>query len=132
MKEYKSSPVGVNYNIEYFGINERFLDDSTLLRRRLKKYLEQDGFGIMDVSEKKFNPHGMSIYFLLSESHLAIHTYPEYSCIAIQFYTCRGPNDGKNVIDRLKQFLKPKYIALRKEPIIIDFKMRKQLGGLEN
>jgi len=37
---------------------------------------------------KKFIPQGLSILYLLSESHFSIHTWPEFGACAIDFYHC--------------------------------------------
>jgi spermidine synthase len=35
-----------------------------------------------------FNPHGVSGVVVIAESHLAIHTWPEYGYAAIDLFTC--------------------------------------------
>ena len=41
-----------------------------------------------------FTPQGITILYLLSESHFSIHTYPEHGYVAIDLYTCRKyPDD---------------------------------------
>ena len=37
---------------------------------------------------KIFEPQGLSILYLLSESHFSIHTWPEHGACAIDFYHC--------------------------------------------
>jgi len=36
----------------------------------------------------KFNPHGVSGVVVIAESHLAVHTWPEYGYAAIDLFTC--------------------------------------------
>ncbi len=36
----------------------------------------------------KFNPHGISGVVVIAESHLAIHTWPEYGYAAVDLFTC--------------------------------------------
>jgi S-adenosylmethionine decarboxylase len=35
-----------------------------------------------------FNPHGVSGAVIIAESHLAIHTWPEYGYAAVDIFTC--------------------------------------------
>lgn len=35
-----------------------------------------------------FNPHGVSGAVIIAESHLAIHTWPEYGYAAVDVFTC--------------------------------------------
>ena len=50
--------------------------------------LNNAGFGVLDVIEKHFNPQGYTALFLLSESHLAIHTFPEHGKSYIELTSC--------------------------------------------
>jgi S-adenosylmethionine decarboxylase len=53
-----------------------------------RKKLINSGFGIENVIEKHFNPHGYTALFLLSESHFAIHTFPEEKKSYIELSSC--------------------------------------------
>ena len=43
---------------------------------------------IVDVSFHEFNPFGISGVVIIAESHLTIHTWPEYGYAAIDVFTC--------------------------------------------
>jgi S-adenosylmethionine decarboxylase proenzyme len=43
---------------------------------------------IINKSLHKFEPQGLSIIYLLAESHLSIHTWPELKSCSIDFYHC--------------------------------------------
>jgi len=43
---------------------------------------------IVDVSFHEFNPFGISGMVVIAESHLSIHTWPEYSYAAVDIFTC--------------------------------------------
>ena len=49
------------------------------------------GFYNLNVEDhivKKFNPQGISVVFLLSESHLSIHTWPELGKFSLDLFSC--------------------------------------------
>lgn len=50
--------------------------------------LNKAGFGVINVSEKHFEPQGYTALFLLSESHFAIHTFPEANQTYIELSSC--------------------------------------------
>ena len=50
--------------------------------------LNNAGFNVLDVLEYKFNPIGYTALFLLSESHFAIHTFPENNQTYIELSSC--------------------------------------------
>lgn len=43
---------------------------------------------IIDVSFHEFNPFGISGMVIIAESHLSIHTWPEYGYAAVDIFTC--------------------------------------------
>jgi S-adenosylmethionine decarboxylase len=43
---------------------------------------------IVDVSFHEFNPFGVSGMVIIAESHLSIHTWPEYGYAAVDIFTC--------------------------------------------
>src|SRR3989339_816081 len=60
------------------------------------------------VVEKKFhmfNPYGVSGVVIISESHLAIHTWPEYGYAAVDLFTCGDSCDPKIAYNYLKEGL---------------------------
>lgn len=64
------------------------------LMKTFEEKLKSAGFGIENIIEKHFSPAGFTALFLLSESHFAIHTFPEEcetyieltSCVSEPFY----------------------------------------------
>lgn len=50
--------------------------------------LTDSGFGVENVIEKHFAPQGYTALFLLSESHFAIHTFPEQNQTYIELSSC--------------------------------------------
>lgn len=43
---------------------------------------------IVNVSFHEFNPFGISGMVIIAESHLSIHTWPEYGYAAVDIFTC--------------------------------------------
>ena len=43
---------------------------------------------IVDVSFHEFSPFGISGMVIIAESHLSIHTWPEYGYAAVDIFTC--------------------------------------------
>lgn len=58
------------------------------LKEKFTKLLKECGFGIENFTEKHFNPFGYTALFLLSESHFAIHTFPEEGRTYIELSSC--------------------------------------------
>lgn len=58
------------------------------LRRKFDKILKESGFTILNYSEYHFEPFGFTSLYLLSESHFAIHTFPEENKTYIEISSC--------------------------------------------
>ena len=61
------------------------------------------------------DPGGITGVTLLTESHLAIHTYPEAGLATINLYCCRGPLDWAWA-DRLREHLGAADVTVRALP----------------
>lgn len=71
-----------NYN---FWINET---DKTKLKEYYNKVLIDSGFGIIGFIDYSFTPYGYSALWVLSESHFAIHTFPEAGKTYLELTSC--------------------------------------------
>jgi len=58
------------------------------LNKNFRRIIIDSGATIENIMYKKFDPQGLSILYLLSESHFSIHTWPEFGACAIDFYHC--------------------------------------------
>jgi len=59
-----------------------------LLNEIYKNKLEKSGFHIVGFVEHYFFPQGYSALYLLTESHFAIHTFPEKNKTYIELSSC--------------------------------------------
>lgn len=55
-----------------------------------------------------FNPHGVSGVVVIAESHLTIHTWPEYGYAAIDVFTCGDDVDPYASYQYLREKFKAK------------------------
>ncbi len=67
-----------------------WLDDTDTenLADCLSRVLNESGFTILDFVDHAFSPAGYTALWLLGESHLAVHTFPEESRSYIQLSSC--------------------------------------------
>ena len=62
--------------------------DITLLNTKIKESLVSSSFSIIGESEYHFSPQGYTKAFLLSESHCALHTWPEVNKTWLELASC--------------------------------------------
>lgn len=58
------------------------------LKTQFQQILEQSGFTIIQFSEHHFEHQGYTCFWLLAESHLAIHTFPESNTSYVELSSC--------------------------------------------
>lgn len=64
------------------------ITDHTELKVKFEKHLNISGFQILNFVEHHFSPYGYTCLWLLGESHLAIHTFPEFSKTYFELCSC--------------------------------------------
>jgi len=50
-------------------------------------------FQVVNTAEYFFEPQGFTRVFLLKESHVAVHTYPEHAYVSVDIYICNPAYD---------------------------------------
>lgn len=81
---------GHHYLLDIVLKNSEVLKSECSLQSIFTSILNRTEFTILGSIFHKFNCGGEGVtgVYLLSESHLSFHTYPEYSYISIDLYTC--------------------------------------------
>lgn len=61
---------------------------------------------VLSVTVHPFEPVGMTGVVVLEESHISVHTWPEYGYASIDVYTC-GQMPIEKALEVLKEFFQP-------------------------
>jgi len=80
--------LGRHFLIEFNGCNSEILDDLEAIRTKMLKAAEISGATVLNHFLHKFSPQGVTGVVIIAESHLAIHTWPEYGYAAVDMFTC--------------------------------------------
>lgn len=79
------------------------LSSLPLIRKSLKDSVKAIGATLLNIHLHKFSPSGgVSGVALISESHISVHTWPEYRYAALDVFVC-GQVDPYKAIDVLKK-----------------------------
>ena len=73
---------------EFYGCSFGLLNDPKKVEKIMCKAALEAGAEIREFVFHKFSPQGVSGVVVISESHLAIHTWPELGYAAIDVFTC--------------------------------------------
>ncbi|MBF0506096.1 MAG: adenosylmethionine decarboxylase [Nitrospirae bacterium] len=80
--------LGTHLLVELRDCNPVVLKDLTEVKNALVAAAKEAKATIIDVSFHEFNPFGISGMVVIAESHLSIHTWPEYAYAALDIFTC--------------------------------------------
>lgn len=84
------------------------LNDYEELQRLLEASLVMAKANILRIIGEKFEPQGVTLLALLTESHASVHTWPEIGYAAIDLYTCGDTTETHRAAEFLKTKLKAK------------------------
>jgi S-adenosylmethionine decarboxylase len=80
--------LGRHLLLELKDCNREVLNDLSFLKKLLAEAASEAGATVLGDSFHQFNPHGVSGVLVIAESHLFIHTWPEYGYAAVDIFTC--------------------------------------------
>jgi S-adenosylmethionine decarboxylase len=97
--------LGIQLAVELFDCDENLLNNDRLLEQSLLKAAQDAGATVVGSVFHQFNPHGISGAIIIAESHIAVHTWPEYAYAALDIFTCGSTIDPRNIADAVKDAL---------------------------
>lgn len=109
--------LGRHVLLELSGCSYALLNDLDFIRNNLKKAAEKAEVTVISENFNRFNPQGISGVLIIAESHISIHTWPEYEYAAIDIFTCGDDVFPDRAVEYLVGAFSPEdyrsYIAMR-------------------
>jgi len=97
MEHGKGVPdMGSHLILDFHGVTSVDLNSYEEVHNVLLSAIKKTDCTVCGHQVKTFDPQGLTIVYLLSESHMSIHTWPEHKACAIDFYNC-GENSWRNL-----------------------------------
>ncbi|MBU0984030.1 MAG: adenosylmethionine decarboxylase [candidate division Zixibacteria bacterium] len=90
---------------EYAECNPERLDDTGFIKTCMMEAVRKSGATIVDSVFHRYAPQGVSGVVVIAESHMSIHTWPEYGYAAVDFFTCGQTVDPYKAYAYLKEML---------------------------
>jgi len=84
----QGNALGRHVLAELFGCRTELLNDREVIRNVMLTAAKKAGAEVVGDFFHQFSPHGISGVVVISESHLAIHTWPEHGYAAVDVFTC--------------------------------------------
>jgi S-adenosylmethionine decarboxylase proenzyme len=103
--ESKLFTLGRHLLSEFYDCEPNILNNVSLIENVMCQAAELAGATIVTKTFHHFNPYGVSGVVVIAESHLAIHTWPEYGYAAVDLFTCGTSVDPLISYEHLKEQL---------------------------
>jgi len=104
---------GKHFVASYLHCDPRAICNLQELIEAMDQAVNASGAQVLEKKSYVFPPHGLTIVYLLAESHASLHTYPEFESCFIDLFTC-GNNCSSTSFDAaLRAYLKPKEVNAR-------------------
>jgi spermidine synthase len=97
--------LGRHILVEFHGCAAEILDDVGRLEAAMLAAARLAGATVIQSIFHHFSPFGASGVVVIQESHLAIHTWPEYRYAAVDLFTCGDTTDPWVAVHHLHQAL---------------------------
>lgn len=104
---------GVHFLASYCDCDIDALSNIENLKNAMEHAVELSGATILEASSWVFPPSGLTMVFLLSESHASIHTYPEHGACFVDLFTCGEHCSAEKFDAAMRDYLKPKKVSER-------------------
>jgi S-adenosylmethionine decarboxylase len=109
--------LGTHLLVELRDCDAEILKDLRKVKGALVSAAKEAKATIIDVSFHEFNPFGISGMVVIAESHLSIHTWPEYAYAAVDIFTCGDiikPEVAAHYLIRRFQSKNPSIVELKR------------------
>ena len=100
-----SVSLGKHILVDLYECDHTLLDDAEFIAAAMERAAEAGGATIIDSTFHRFSPYGVTGVLAIKESHLAIHTWPEYGYAAVDLFTCGDGVDPWKAYESLKTAL---------------------------
>lgn len=95
--------LGNHLIVELYDCNPEVINSSSSVEEKLLGAVRISGAHMVQSVIHEFNPHGVSGVIVIEESHISVHTWPEYGYCALDIFTCGEEIDYYSALHYLKE-----------------------------
>lgn len=104
--------MGTHLVVDAWQAPAELLNDPERIRSALIEAIAAGEATLIDLCVHQFSPHGVTATVTLAESHIAIHTWPEYGYFAADLFFC-GQGKPKVAMKVLQQALQAGQVKMQ-------------------
>jgi len=80
--------LGRHILVEFYGCDPQIMNDVVQIEQHMVQAAKEAQATVVNSTFHHFSPYGVSGVVVIEESHLAIHTWPEFGYAAVDIFTC--------------------------------------------
>lgn len=97
--------------IEARGLPGDFLDSPKMLKSACDKFCEEMNLNVVERRIHQFDPIGKTVFYVLEESHLSLHTWPESGYLHLDLVTCtKTEKEALEVASTFNKYFQPSHM----------------------
>jgi S-adenosylmethionine decarboxylase len=100
--------LGIHLIAELWDCNKEKINSIDIIEEAMVNAADYSGATVLKTAFQNFSPQGVSGVVIIAESHLTIHSWPEYSYCAIDVFTCGTKVDPWKAIEHLEKAFESK------------------------
>lgn len=97
--------------VEFYNCNHDLLKDSKFIEKAMVDACVLGKATVVTHTFHEFSPFGVSGVVVIAESHVAIHTWPEYGYAAVDIFTCGETIEPWILFSHLKEELQSSHFS---------------------
>jgi len=105
--------LGTQTMLELYGCGRSKLDDISFIEQMMIEAAQRAHATVVQQFFHQFSPFGVSGTVVIAESHINIHTWPEYDFAAVDIFSCGTEMQVEKACSFLEQALDAKYHTLK-------------------
>ncbi len=120
MSQHRRPHLQVLVDFYHCAVGPQALQHSTGIRHTLREAIQKSGMRIVDSLFHRFAGQGQGVtgVFIVAESHLIVHTWPEHRFLTLDIFFCNatGSNERKaqHAVRWLVAHYRPRWITTRR------------------
>jgi S-adenosylmethionine decarboxylase len=100
--------VGKHIIAELYGVPKELILYEKSVREIVEEVVEKSGLTKVGSVYKQFSPHGVTGIVLVAESHVSLHTWPEYELVNLDIFTCGDAKAAEKAFELFLEKFKPR------------------------
>ncbi len=102
--------MGIHIIAEFRGVNPQKISRAENLRVILDRIITKSGLNVVSSTFHQFEPYGVTAVYLLRESHISVHTWPEHGYMALDIFTCSNATSAFKTFELFLDEFQPKKV----------------------